>query len=149
MSQQCIKNAFYEVQFGCHNEMGIHGACPMEMLHALLNGVFKRARDIFFEHVSKNSKLASEIDTLAMLHGELHCQQSDREWPNTRFPSKIRAGKQNGKKRTGIILCLLTSICSGKGKKLLEMRPKMEGIWRHQGLDYVVGDLVVMGSLAK
>jgi len=41
MSQQCIKNAFYDGQFGCHNKMGIHGACPMEMLHALLLGVFK------------------------------------------------------------------------------------------------------------
>ena len=130
MSQQYIKNAFYDVQFGCHNEMGIHGACPMEMLHALLLGVFKYARDIFFEHVGKDSKLAREIDALAMLYGELYCRQSDREMPNTRFSSGIRAGKTNGKKFTGIILCLLTAICSGKGRKLLETRPK----WRETGV---------------
>ena len=130
MSQQCIKNAFYDVQFGCHNEMGIHGACPMEMLHALLLGVFKYARDIFFEHVGKDSKLAREIDALAMLYGELYCRQSDREMPNTRFSSGIRAGKTNGKKFTGIILCLLTAIFSGKGRKLLETSPK----WRETGV---------------
>jgi len=82
------------------------------------------ARDIFFKHVGKDSKLAREIDILTMLHGRLHCRQSNREWPNTRFPSGIRAGKQDGKKHTGIILGLLTAICSGKGQKLLETRPK-------------------------
>ena len=130
ISQQYIKNAFYDVQFGCHNEMGIHGACPMEMLHAINLGIFKYARDIFFEHVGKDSKLAREIDALAMLYGELYCRQSDREWPNTRFPSGIRAGKQNGKKFTGILLCLLTSIISCKGRNLLESRPK----WRDEGV---------------
>jgi len=38
MSEQCSKNAFCGVQFGCHNEMGIHGVCLVEMLHALLLG---------------------------------------------------------------------------------------------------------------
>jgi len=95
-------------------------------LHALPLGVFKHARDTFFEHVGKNSKLARKIDALAMLCGELHCRQSDREMPNKRFPSGIRAGKQNGKKHTGDLLCLLTAICSGKGQKVLETRPK----WR-------------------
>jgi len=130
MSQQFIKNAFYDVQFGCHNEMGVHGACPMEMLHAIYLGILKCARDIFFEHVGDASKVAQEIDALAMLYGELHCRQSDREWPNTRFPGGIGAGKQNGKKFTGIILCLLTAISSSKGRRLLEKQPK----WRECGV---------------
>jgi len=130
MSQQYIKNAFYDGQFGCHNKMGICGACPIKMLHALLIGVFKYARGILFKHVGKDSKLARDIDALAMLCGELYCQQSDQEWPNTRFPSGIRADKKNGKKYTGIILCLLTIICSGKGRKLLETRPT----WRETSI---------------
>jgi len=43
---------------------------------------------------------------------------------------EIRAGKKNGKKCTGIVLCLLTAVCSGKGGKLLETRPK----WRETGI---------------
>jgi len=130
MSQQYILNAFYDLQFGCHNEMGIHGACPMEMLHAILLGVFKYARDIFFEQVGDDSKSAREIDAIAMLYGELYGRQSDRQWPNTRFPGGIRAGKVNGKKYTGILLCLLSAITSGKGRKILESRPK----WRQHGI---------------
>jgi len=73
MSQQCILNAYYDIQFRCHNEMGIHGACPMEMLHAIYLGVLKHARDISFEHVGNASKVAQEVDALAMLCGELYC----------------------------------------------------------------------------
>jgi len=40
MSQQFISNAYCDIQFGCHNKMGIHGACPIEMLHAIYLGVF-------------------------------------------------------------------------------------------------------------
>ena len=41
LSQKPINNVFYELQFGFHNNQGIHGACPMEMLHALLLGIYK------------------------------------------------------------------------------------------------------------
>ena len=48
MSQHQIKNSMYALRFGSHNKQGIHGACPMEMLHALLLGLFKYTRDCFF-----------------------------------------------------------------------------------------------------
>ena len=88
ISQQCILNAFDEVKFGCHDEMGIHGACPMEILHAVCLGVFKRIRDTFFDHVGNDSKIADQIDALAMLRAELCSRQSNREWPNTRFSKR-------------------------------------------------------------
>ena len=136
MSQQYILNAFYDLQFGCHNDMGIHGACPMELLHQLYLGIFKRVRDTFFELLGKDSQSAKQIDAIAMLYGELHGRQSDREWPNTRFPSGIRAGKINGKKYTGILLCLLSAIKSDEGRKILEKRPK----WRefHVRKDWIL-----------
>ena len=130
MSQQYILNAFHDVQFGLHNTMGIHGACPMEMLHAILLGVFKYARNIFFEQVGEKSQWAARIDALSMMYGELYGRQSDRSLPNTRFPSGIRAGKVNAKKYTGIILCLLTAISCKSGQKTLERRPK----WREWGI---------------
>ena len=130
MSQHYISNAFYEIQFGFHNEMGVHGACPMEMLHAVYLGIFKRVRDVFFEQVGATGKIAEQIDVLATLYGELHGRQSDREWPNTRFPKGIRAGKLNGKKYTGVLLCLLSAIRCEEGRNILEKRPK----WRELGV---------------
>jgi hypothetical protein len=41
MSQQQIKNAWHPIRFGTHNDEGVHGATPLEMLHALLLGIFK------------------------------------------------------------------------------------------------------------
>jgi len=48
-----------------------------------------------------------------------------------------RSGKQNGKKFTGILLCLFTAISSAKGRNLLEKQPK----WRECG---VIKDWIVM-----
>ena len=137
MSQHCILNAFYDIQFGFHNEMGVHGACPMEMLHQVYLGIFKRVRDVFFEQLGPTSKSSAQIDVLATLYGELYGRQSDREWPNTRFPKGIRAGKLNGKKYTGVLLCLLSAIRCDDGRKILEKRPK----WRELG---VVDDWIML-----
>ena len=41
ISQQCIQNAWCEVGFHQAKDSGIHGACPSEMLHAILLGVVK------------------------------------------------------------------------------------------------------------
>jgi hypothetical protein len=48
MSQQQIKNAWHPIRFGAHNNEGVHGATPLEMLHALLLGIFKYVHDCFF-----------------------------------------------------------------------------------------------------
>jgi hypothetical protein len=35
LSQSYLKNGFIDVQFGKHNQRGIFGACPGEMLHLI------------------------------------------------------------------------------------------------------------------
>jgi hypothetical protein len=35
ISQQYIENAMYHICFGLHNGRGIHGATPLELLHAI------------------------------------------------------------------------------------------------------------------
>ena len=47
MSQQYIWNAFYELRFGSHNDKGIHGACPIELLHWICIGQFGYTPTIF------------------------------------------------------------------------------------------------------
>ena len=41
MSQHCIQNSMYKIRFGAHSEQGVHGACPMDMLHAINLGIFR------------------------------------------------------------------------------------------------------------
>ncbi len=49
ISHQNIKNSWYHpLRFHATNDQGIHGACPSEMLHAVLLGIFKYLRNIFF-----------------------------------------------------------------------------------------------------
>lgn len=94
LSQKPINNVFYELQFGFHNNQGIHGACPMEMLHALLLGIYKCVREAFFAQIGPTSMKATEIDGLAKLYGSLFARQSDRDLPKTNFPNGIKAASK-------------------------------------------------------
>jgi hypothetical protein len=124
LSQQCIENALYKVRFGAHSVQGVHGATPIEMLHAMLLGIFARVRDTFFFQVGPKSALAVQINILASEYGALLSRQSDRDLPKTKFSGGIRRGKLMAKEYTGIILVLLITIKSAKGQAMLKKRPK-------------------------
>ena len=83
MSQQYLKNAFDNVRFGLHNDRGIFGACPGEILHLILIGWFRNVIDSFFIQIGKDSLKAQLYDTL--LHDINKClgRQSDRDVPST------------------------------------------------------------------
>jgi len=119
MSQQCITNAMYQLRFGAHNEEGVHGACPLEMLHALLLGMFKYIRDCFFDQVGSKSRAAKEVNALAIEIGVLFCRQSDRAMPKTQFSQGIKKGKLMAKEYTGVLLIIAAILRSTEGKNLL------------------------------
>jgi hypothetical protein len=48
ISQHLLHNVWYLLNFGAHSNEGVHGARPLEMLHALLLGIFKYVRDMFW-----------------------------------------------------------------------------------------------------
>ena len=139
MSQHCIENACYDLRFGSHNAMGVHGACPMEMLHQLLLGLFKYIRDCFFDQCGAESKLAKEVDALAREYGELLSRQSDRNMPKSKFNNGIRKGKLMAKEYTGVLLCILAVLRSAKGRKLLSTKKK-----KHFGDPDVYRDWVML-----
>lgn len=122
LSQQCIVNATYKLRFGAHSLQGVHGACPIEMLHGLLLGIFLYVRNTFFELVGETSQLAKDMDSLASEYGLLLHRQSDRNKPKTKFFGGIRRGRLMAKEYTGILLCLLLAIRSEKGQELLSKR---------------------------
>jgi hypothetical protein len=78
ISQQYMKNELYCICFGLHNNHGIHGATPLEMLHAILLGMFlKYMNECFFVQIGKSSMLADKINALAQKYSELlHCQSN-------------------------------------------------------------------------
>ena len=80
----------YRIRFGAHIECGIHGACPMEMLHALLLGIFKYVRDCLFEQMGPSSQLAEHFNGYAQRYGTLLNRQSQRDLPKTMFGDGIK-----------------------------------------------------------
>jgi len=48
LSQQNLHNAFHRLLFWAHTDQGLHSACPLEMLHAILLGHLPLMRDVFF-----------------------------------------------------------------------------------------------------
>jgi hypothetical protein len=90
------------------------------MLHALLLGIFKYVRDCFFEQIGDKSKVAAEINAMAVKYGELYSRQSDRNMPKMNFHNGIQQGKLTAKQYPGVLLILATVLVSTKGSDLLK-----------------------------
>ena len=127
ISQQCIDNAWYEVVFHKANNQGIHGACPSEMLHAILLGIFKYVRESFFDHMGKTSELAEDINGLAKEYGVQLSHQSERDLPKANFSKGIQKGKLTAKEYRGVLLVMAALVHSSKGRDLLKKRKRMGG----------------------
>jgi hypothetical protein len=137
ISQQFIQNAFYKVQFGLHNELGVHAACPLEMLHHILLGIFKTVRDVFNDSVGLSSKDLKEFTALATQYGALLNRQSERDMPKTAFYNGLNTSKLMANEYPGILLLILTVLKSGLGQTMLKKKPK----WRQAG---VIDDWVML-----
>jgi hypothetical protein len=124
LSQIPITNAFHGLRFGLHNTRGIHGACPWELLHAILLGQFKYVRDCFFEQIGPTSATASDINSLAVTIGILFARQSDRNKPRTKFGNGILKGKLMAKEFTGVMLVMAAILRCQAGKDILRSARK-------------------------
>ena len=66
-----------------HNDCGIFGACPGEILHLILIGWFRNVVDSFFIQITKDSVLAKRYDSLLLDINDCLRRQSDRNVPST------------------------------------------------------------------
>ena len=82
-SQQFLINAFDSIRFGMHNNRGIYGACPGEILHLILIGWFKCVMDSFFLQIGKSSEFARRYNNLLLDINSQVGRQSDRNVPKT------------------------------------------------------------------
>ena len=120
LSQNCINNAFHGIRFGLHNDRGIHGATPWELLHAVLLGIYKYVRDCFFQQLGETSRSAHDVNSLAQEIGRLLQRQSDRNKPRTKFAKGILKGKLMAKEYAGVLLVMAALLQSAKGKEMLQ-----------------------------
>jgi len=106
MSQQPFWNAWYELTFGQHNDFGIHGACPIEVLHWIMLGMYKYDRESLFNQTGTDSILGKRLNTIATHIGVLLQRQSDRTLPRTSFPMGVMVGQLRGHEMTGMIVMM-------------------------------------------
>ena len=119
LSQHCIMNAFYELRFGLHDKRGIHGACPIEVLHWIQLGMFKYSRSNFFDQTG-NGKLARMLEAVCSMSGHLLSRQSDRNLPRTKFSARdIKEGTLMGHEMEGVLLALNLTLRCTKGREAI------------------------------
>jgi len=121
ISQQYFTNCWYKVRFGQHkNDYGIHGACPLEVIHWLQIGKYGYVRDMFFDQqLGQTSALADEFNAIARALGKLFKRQSDRDLPRLNFTKGIRRGKLMAHKMSGMMVVLVACLRCTKGRRLL------------------------------
>ena len=139
LSQIAMENCFHGLRFGLHNNRGIHGACPWELLHAILLGIFKYIRDCFFAQMGRTSKTAEEINALAQIIGALLACQSDRDKPRTKFGKGILKGKLMAKEYSGVLLVMAALLRSQAGQDMLKSARKKS--FRH---DWQIRDWILL-----
>jgi hypothetical protein len=110
-SQQYLINAFDSVRFGAHNNRGIFGACPGEILHLILLGWFKNVLDSFFKQIGKGSESARRYDNLLLDINRRVGRQSDRLVPKTTVTKGFTSGANiPGHEYAGCIFIMLISL---------------------------------------
>ena len=124
ISQHYLKNSFHNHPFHKANTRGIHGACPVDMLHTLLLGLFKCVRDVFFSYVGTSSHSAKLINGLSKEHAKCFSRQSDKDVPPMRFSKGIQEGMLMGKEHRGVILLILVMVKSKAGGRILQKTRK-------------------------
>ena len=119
ISQQDIFNVWYEFEFGSHNKLGIHGACPMELLHWIQLGIYKYAREALFSQFGPFSQLSQRFNELATQMGYLFQRQSDRAYPRTKFTKGVQKGTLMAHEMTGLMLIMAATLRSSTGQNLI------------------------------
>ena len=141
LSHYPIKNAFHCLDFG-ENPHNIHLATPGECLHMHQLGAEKRMIEAFaflikgnlvdnYGPVAKKKKEGSKvaldcISDLAKKYGGQMSRQSDRNFPRTKFGSSILSvTKKEGHEYAGMLLSLLVSLLSDRGREIILIERKM------------------------
>ena len=118
ISQVQVLNACHGLTFNQGNKRGIHGACPLDMLHTILLGSFKYVRTSLF--AGTGGKPADKLNALSKQYSKRFKRQADKSMPPAKgFTKGIRVGKLMGKEFRGVLLVMLVMLHSVKGRSIL------------------------------
>jgi hypothetical protein len=137
LSQNYLKNGFAEVRFGLHNQRGIFGACPGEMLHLISLGWFKYCLQAFSAQAGPNSNALKQYDVLCAKLGRSLSRQSDRDIPRTNFPKGFSSGSNlMGHEMTGCLLVTLFALHTTYFRGIFEVGKKVAVVGDDQRFRY-------------
>ena len=137
LSQNYLKNGFAEVRFGLHNQRGIFGACPGEMLHLISLGWFKYCLQAFSSQAGPNSNALQQYDVLCTKLGRSLSRQSDRDTPRTNFPKGFSSGSNlMGHEMTGCLLVTLFALHTTYFRGIFEVGKKVAIVGDDQRFRY-------------
>ena len=125
LSQNYLKNGFSGVRFGSHNQRGIFGACPGEMLHLISLGWFKYCLLAFSAQAGPKSNALKGYDQLCAKLGTKLARQSDRDVPRTNFPKGFSSGTNlMGHEMAGCLLVKLFALQTTCFRAIFEVGKK-------------------------
>ena len=119
--------SIYKIKFGSHKRQGIHGACPVDLFHALYLGTFKYTHDCLFEQIGKESTTAKQVNSLSQLYGDVLSHQSNCDLPVTWFANRLQTGKIMAQEYSRILLCMAAILQSMEGRQLLTKKKRNFG----------------------
>jgi hypothetical protein len=126
LSQHYLKNGFADVRFGLHNQRGIFGACPGEMLHLVSLGWFKYCLLAFAAQAGPTSLALKQYDMLCAKLGMRLSRQSDRDIPRTNFPKGFSSGTNlMGHEMTGCLLVKLFALHTSYFRSIFDVGKKV------------------------
>jgi hypothetical protein len=128
MSQNYLHNGFHRVRFGLHNDRGIFGACPGEMLHLISLGWFKYCLQGFAAQAGGPKSLAlQQYDKLCASIGKKLSRHSDRDLPRMNFPKGFSSGANlMGHEVTGCLLVKLFALRTTRFRQIFAPKAKVK-----------------------
>ena len=128
MSQNYLSNGFTDVRFGLHNNRGLFGACPGEMLHLISLGWFKYCLEAFSDQAGAPGTVpVKKYDSLCATIGTRLARQSDRDVPRTNFQKGFSSGANlMGHEFTGCLLVKLFALHTNQINRIFPKRKVAE-----------------------
>ena len=126
MSQNYLVNGFDQVRFGQHNDRGIFGACPGEMLHVISLGWFKYCLEAFATQAGgPQSSALKQYDGLCASIGRRLSRHSDRDLPRLNFPKGFSLGTNlMGHEMAGCLLVKLFALHTTRFRQIFSAPKK-------------------------
>ena len=113
---RCV-NAFTNIEVG-DPETKIYGACGMDLMHSLREGIEKRTTTLVIDCLGTSGM--SKLDDLARWFHYTHRQSARKQFPKTEFSNGIQVSYKTSAEQCGLIFALVCLAQFKDGWKILD-----------------------------